>query len=231
MALLLLIYHLLVAESSESFRVPVHHSRTAVYIPFGVKLVEHLYDACRQHRVHGESRAAPVARRAQAFELLQNYAAILMRPVPGVLQELFASELRLVNAVGSQLCHHLGLGGDSRMVGARHPQSILARHARAPNKYILNSVIQHVAHVQHARNIGGRNHYHIRFTVVRLRMKQIMLHPVLIPSALHGMGVIFCCKFVYGHIDLIFQDAKVAKISQKAFFKSCQPCKKAVILR
>ena len=83
------------------------------------------------------------------------------------------------------------------MVGAGHPEGVLARHAGAPHQDVLYGVVEHVAHVQHTRDVGRRDDYRVRFPVVRYGVEQVMLHPVFIPSSLHCMGVIFRCKFFH----------------------------------
>ena len=64
--------------------------------------------------------------------------------------------------------HHLCLGGDGSMVGARHPAGILPLHARTAHQYILDGVVEHVAHMQHTRDVGGRDDDGIGFPFIRL---------------------------------------------------------------
>ena len=52
-------------------------------------------------------------------------------PFPGMLQELLARQVGLLDALSGQFVHHLGFGGNRSMVGTRHPAGVLAFHAGA----------------------------------------------------------------------------------------------------
>ena len=49
--------------------------------------------------VHREAQAIPVTGGAELFELLDNPAAVLILPRPGALQELFAADFFLCDAL------------------------------------------------------------------------------------------------------------------------------------
>ena len=158
LALLVVVYHLFVAQGCLGFGIPVHHAQTAVDEPLLIKVNKDLEHALRALLVHGEGGAVPVAAGAQSAQLLQDDAAVLMSPVPGMGEELLTGQVALLDALLGQLAHHLGFGGDGGMVGAGHPEGILALHACAPHQDVLYGVVQHVSHVEHACHIGGRNH-------------------------------------------------------------------------
>ena len=54
------------------------------------------------------------------------------------------------------------------MVGTRHPASVLALHAGAAYKDILNGLVEHVSHVEYTRHIGWRNNHRIRLAPIWL---------------------------------------------------------------
>ena len=193
MAVLVLIDHLLVRQGSLCLRVPVHHAYAAVDVTFLVEVDENLDDALRTGLVHGEGSAVPVAGATQSAQLLQDDAAVLVGPVPGVLEELLAREVGLLDALFGQTAHDLSLGGNRGVVGTRHPAGVLALHAGAANQNVLDGVVEHVAHVQHTRHIGGRNHNGIGLTAVGAGAEKFVVQPVLIPLALHVMRVVFAC--------------------------------------
>ena len=200
LAVLFLVDDLLVAQCREGLRVPIDHAHAPVDEAFVVEVAEDVDDAAAAHLVHGEGRAVPVARRAQAAQLLEDDAAVLLRPRPGVLEELLAGEVGLADALLCQLGHHLGFGGDGGVVGAGHPAGVLAHHAGAAHQHVLDGVVEHVPHVQHARDVGRRDDDRVRLAPVRGGVKQLVVQPVLVPLRLDVGRIVFACQF---HIDRV----------------------------
>jgi hypothetical protein len=58
----------------------------------------------------------------------------------------------------AQLALHHRLRRDARVVGARQPQRRLALEAGTADQDVLDRVVQHMAHRQHARDVGRRDH-------------------------------------------------------------------------
>ena len=115
---------------------------------------------------------------------------MLVGPVPGMSEELLTGEVQFLDALLGQTVHHLCLGGDRCMVGARHPASVLALQTCTAHQDVLDGVVQHVAHVQHTGHIWWWNHHGIGFATIGLTGEQLVVHPVLIPFALHFRGAI-----------------------------------------
>ncbi len=189
-AVLFLIYNLLVAEGSLRSRVPVDHSHTTVNQALLVEVDKHVEHTLRAHLVHSERRAAPVARSTEFLQLLKDDAAVLLFPFPSVLEKLITGEVGLLDAFGGQSCHHLSFRCNRGVVSARHPQGILALHTRAAHKDILNSVVEHVSHVEHTGYIGRRNNNRVRLAAVGSRFKQVMFQPILIPFPFYFLGTV-----------------------------------------
>ena len=190
-ALLLAVDHLLVAQCRLGLGIPVHHAQSAVDVALVIQVDKDLQDAIAALLVHGERRAAPVTRCAQFAQLLQDDAAVLVCPVPGVLEEFVAREVTLAYALLGKTLDDLGLGSNRRMVGAGNPQGVLALHARTADEDVLNGVVEHVAHVEHARHIGGRDHDAIGLTLIGHTLEQVVRFPILIPLVLDLFGVVF----------------------------------------
>ena len=53
------------------------------------------------------------------------------------------------------LDHHLG--GDAGVVGADLPEHVLAAHALEPAEHVLQRVVERMAHMQRAGDVGRRN--------------------------------------------------------------------------
>ena len=165
-ALLFTINDFLVGEGRLGFGVPVDHAQSTIDEPFVIEVYKHLEHALGTRFVHGEGRAIPVARCAQPAKLLEDDASVLFRPFPCVLQELLAGEVHLADALLCQFVHHLGLCSNRGVVGAGYPAGVFTFHPCAAHKNVLNGVVEHVAHVEHSRHVGGRNHDGIRLAAI-----------------------------------------------------------------
>ena len=195
LALRLAVDHLFVREGRQRSGVPVDHPHAAVNLPFVIEVYENLDDAPAQRRIHRELRPLPVARRAEAAQLAQDDAAVLLLPLPRMLQKLLARERTLVDPLGFELGHDFRLGGDRRVVGARHPAGVLTLHPRAAHQHVLDRLVEHVAHVQHACHVGGRNYDRIGLPRVGNRVEEAVLHPVVVPLLFDLLRSVFRCDF------------------------------------
>ena len=79
------------------------------------------------------------------------------------------------------------------MVGARNPAGIFPFHPGAPHQNVLYGVVQHVAHVQNARNVRWGDDNGIRFATIWLATEHLVVHPILVPSGLNGLWFVFAC--------------------------------------
>ena len=193
MALLLFVNHFLGGEGCQRLGVPVHHAEATIDVALVVEVDKHLDDTLRALLVHCEGCAVPVARSTQAAQLLQDDATMLVSPIPSVLQKLLAGEVVLLDALLGQFLHHLRLGCNRSVVGARHPAGVLALHASTTHEDILNRVVQHVTHVQHTRHVGRRNHNRVGLASIGFATEEFVVYPILIPFRLHNLWVVLCC--------------------------------------
>ncbi len=158
-AVAFLIDHLFVGDGGEGFGVPVDHADAAVDEAFVVEVDEDADDTFVADGVHGEGGAVPVAGGAEFTELLEYDAAVFLLPLPGVFHELVAGEVALVDAPFLEHIDHLGFGGDGGVVGAGHPAGVEPHHAGAAHEDVLYGVVEHVAHVEYAGDVGRRYDY------------------------------------------------------------------------
>ena len=98
-ALLLLINHLNVGEGRLCLGIPVDHAQAAIDEALVIEVAENAEHTLAALLVHGERRAVPVARSTEAAQLLEDDAAVLVGPVPSVLQELLARQVLLADAL------------------------------------------------------------------------------------------------------------------------------------
>src|SRR5690606_8832654 len=102
-----------------------HKALVAVEQALVVEIDEHLDDGSGEALIHGEALAAPVARRAEAAQLLEDGSAGFFLPAPHALKELLAAEIGTLLALRVQLALDHHLGGDARVVSARLPEHIV----------------------------------------------------------------------------------------------------------
>ena len=193
LTLLLLIDDLLVAEGGLCLGVPVHDTHAAVDEALAVEVDEDVDDALATLFVHSEGGTLPVAGSTEALELLEDDAPVLARPVPSVLEEGFAREVVLLDALSCQTADDLRFGSDRGVVGTRYPAGVEATLTCTAHEDILDTIIEHMPHVQHTRDVGGRDDDGIGRAMIGGRVEELVLHPVLIPSILHSLGAVLGC--------------------------------------
>lgn len=145
-----------VAHRGLEHRVPVAQAFAAVDQAFFIQLHEGVRDHLGQVVVHREVLAAPVDRVAHAAHLLGDGAARLFLPLPHARHEVLAAQVVAADLLLLQLALHHDLGGDARVVGARHPQRVGALHAVVAREAVHDRLVERMAHVQRARDVGRR---------------------------------------------------------------------------
>ena len=90
----------------------------------------------------------------------------------------------------SEASDDLGFGSDGGMVGTGHPAGVEALLTGTAYEDVLDTIVEHVPHVQHARDVGWWDDDGISGTVVRGGMEELVLHPILIPFVLHSLGAV-----------------------------------------
>ena len=151
--------HLEIGDRGQQLRIPVHQPLVLVDQALAMQCDEHLDDRARQPLVHGEALARPVAGGAEPLQLVDDDAAALGLPLPDPFEELGAAH---VAAAGLLAFHQLALdhhlGGDAGMIGAGLPQHVAAAHPLETAQHVLQRVVERVAHVQRAGDVGRRDH-------------------------------------------------------------------------
>ena len=195
-ALLFLHHDLLVGERREGRRAPVHHALAAVDQALLVEVHEHLLDAPRILRVHGEAGAGPIAGGTERAQLLENNSAVGLLPFPDLGHQRLAAKVVAVLDLAGLLEGLLDdvLGGDTCMIGARQPQDFLAVHARLAGEDVLDGVVENVAHGQHAGHVRGRDDDGIggssRGDTGRIGREAALVFPELVPLGLDGLRLV-----------------------------------------
>ncbi len=122
-----------------------------------MKLHENLAHGAAEAFIHGEPFPPPVARSAQAAKLTGNGAAGFRLPIPHPFDEFFASQVMAGLALFGHLAFDNHLGGNTGMVCSGLPKGIQALHPLVTDKNVLQGIIERVAHMQVAGDIGRRD--------------------------------------------------------------------------
>ena len=205
--MLIVIDYLFVRESRLALRVPIDHTQTAIDESFAIEVAEHVNHGTRARFVHRKGCTVPITGATKGTKLFEDDSSVLIGPSPSVLQELFACKVAFAYSLLSEPFDDFGFCGDGGMVRTRHPAGILPFLTCTTNENVLNSFIQDVPHVEHASHVGRRNHDRKRFPAIRLRVKQFIIKPVLIPFGFDVGRIVFSihrlvAEFVYDVIVL-----------------------------
>ena len=110
--------------------IPVDQSLPSIDPLLCEQIKERLPDCRRAALVERESSSLPVAAAAHPFELSEDPGFILVFPSPNSIDQLFASQVMTRFAfLLLQPAFHNGLGGDTRVISAGHPEGVVALHA------------------------------------------------------------------------------------------------------
>jgi hypothetical protein len=189
MALNFLRFHLKVGNRGLQLGVPVDQTLVAIDQPLIVEVHEDLHHRAGEMRVHGELLAAPVHRAAEATQLAGDRAAALRLPFPDLLDKGLAGVIGALVLTGFHLALDHHLRGDARMVGAHHPQRVLAAQALVTDHDVLQRVVQRMADMQAARDVGRRVDDGEGRGIGARGAEQTALFPMGIPLGLDPGGV------------------------------------------
>ena len=201
-AVLLLILHLGVGDGGLAGGTPVDHTVTAIDETLLVQTDEDLLHRLTATLVHGEALALPVTAGADGLQLADDTVAVLLFPSPGALQEAVAAQHLLGQTLGTHGLNHLRLGGDGCVVGAGHPQSLIALHTTPADEDILQGVVQSVTHVQLTGDVGRGHHDGVGLLLVAVLIfgvsggvEIVAINPELIDALFHFLRLINLCQF------------------------------------
>ena len=150
----LLAFHFKVGDRALQLRVPVDEALAAVNEAFFIEAHEGFNDDLRELRIHREVEAVPVDAVAHAAHLLENRAARELLPLPDLRDEVLALHFAALEALLFELTLNDNLRGDAGVVRAREPHCVVARHAVVARERVHHRLVEGVAHVQDAGDVG-----------------------------------------------------------------------------
>ena len=149
--------HFEIGDGGVAARAPVDHVLAAVDEALFVEADEDFADGAGEAGIEREALAAPVAGGAEADHLALDGVAGLGLPLPDALFEFFAAEVAAVDAFFGELALDHHLGGDAGVVGAGEPEGVVAEHAMPADGDVDLGVLEHVADVERAGDVGRRD--------------------------------------------------------------------------
>ena len=105
-----------------------------------------------------------------------------------MVEEGLAADFGALQALAFEVALDHHLRGDARMVGADHPQRVLAAHALAARQDVLQRNVERMADVQRARDVGRRHDDRPRRRVRAFGPKQPTAFPMRVPAILDRTG-------------------------------------------
>ena len=115
------------------------------------------------------------------------------------LEELLTTEVVTGQALLlAEVLLYFNLGCNTGVIGARHPQRLVALHTLGADEDILQGLVECVAHVQLAGNIRRRNNDGVRFLVrIDLGVEEAGVYPELVQLVLDRFGVVGLRQFAH----------------------------------
>ena len=203
MALDFFVVDLVVGHGGAELGVPVDQPLAAEDLAGLEQVEERPPDGARADRVEREPGAVPVARAAHEPELAQDALLVLVLPGPDPLDERRAAEVvaGLLLFLEQPLLDDR-LGGDAGVVGAGHPEAVVALHPPPADQDVLQRVVERVAQVQRAGDVRRRDHDAVGRPVAgRVGVEVAVLDPELVPAVLGVLGVVLLGEVGEIHAD------------------------------
>ncbi|RWX47565.1 hypothetical protein H206_06312 [Candidatus Electrothrix aarhusensis] len=194
-----IVLHLIVRQGGETARAPVDDVVALVDQPFVIEANKDLTHGFGQAIIHSEAFSVPIAGSAHPFELVDNGAALFFLPLPDPLNEFFSAQVMAGCILCGQLSLHHVLGGNASMIRAWYPEGVITLHAVVTGQQILESVVQSMANMEHAGNVGRWNHNGKGIlTLCHFRSKGLMFQPVVVPALLYFFKGIGFGEVIFG---------------------------------
>ena len=150
------VLHFEIGDGGLAARAPVDDIFAAINQAFFVEADENFAHSAGKIFVHGEIFAIPIDGCAEALHLVEDGAAVELLPLPHALDKFFAAQVAALLAFFGEIALDHHLRGDAGMVGAGQPQGDETAHAMPADDDIHLRLVEHVAHVQAAGNVGRR---------------------------------------------------------------------------
>ena len=140
----------------------------------------------------------------EAAELAGDLAAAFRLPFPHFVDEGVAAEIGAGDALLREVALDHHLGGDAGMIGADHPERILPLQARVADQDILQRIVERVADMERAGDVGRRDDDGEGLRRVARGAELAGGFPMRVPAGFDGGGIE---SLVDGHIASGFRES------------------------
>ena len=183
---------LVVGHGGAELGVPVDQPLAAKDLARLEQVEKRAADCARAKLVEGEPGPLPVAGTAHQPELAQDPLLVLVFPGPDSLdQGLAAQVVAGLLLLLEQPLFDDGLGGDAGVVGAGHPEDVVALHPPPADQDVLQRVIERVAQVEGTGDVRRRDHDAVgRPGAGRIGVEIALFDPELVKAVLGVLGVV-----------------------------------------
>ena len=135
----------LVGQGGLRSRIPVDHPATAINQSLAVKIDKNLLHCADVISIQRVALPRPIARTAQALELLNDDPPMLLLPIQYATEKFVATQV----VTGFLFClpqmlFDCGLGAYPGVIGAGQPKNFETLHPRPACKNVLDSIVEHM---------------------------------------------------------------------------------------
>ena len=188
----LFVIDLVVGHGGAELGVPVDQPLAAKDLARLEQVEKRAAHGARAQLIEGEPGPLPVAGAAHQPELAQDPLLVLVLPGPDALDQRLAAQVvpGFLLFLEQPLLDDR-LGGDAGVVGAGHPEDVVALHPPPADQDVLQRVIERVAQVQCTGDVRRRDHDAVgRPLAGRIGVEIALLDPELIEAVLGVLGVV-----------------------------------------
>ena len=155
----LLVIDLIITDGRLQVAIPVDQPVAAIDQAVAEHIEEGPAHRSLANGIHGETLPVPVTGAAHALLLGDDALLVLVLPFPDPLHQLLTADVvtGLSLELKQALLNH-GLGGDSRMIGPRHPEGIVSPHPVPAGQEILHHVVHGMPHVKSPGDVRQGHH-------------------------------------------------------------------------
>ena len=190
LALLLAVLHFEIGDGGVQGRIPVDQAFATVDQPFLIQPYEDFLYRLVEAIVHGEALTGPVDAAPHTAQLTGDMTARLVLPLPHLVDKGITAQVVATLALfDGKLALHQHLGGDTGVVGTYLPQGVVALHTPPADQRIHDGVLERVAHVQAAGDVGRRNHDRVGLALAR-RGEVAFSLPAFVPAGFDLLGLV-----------------------------------------
>ena len=220
----------IIRNGSLQVRIPVDKPFTSV----DKVLLEHLKkggaNRTGANRIEGKTGSCPIATGTDFAQLTENAFLVLIFPFPYSIDEFFSAKLMPGLAIlflDPSLNHCLG--GNSSVIGSRHPKYVKSLHSAPTGENILQGAVKRMAQMKGPGNIWRRYNNAIRLALgIGVGMKKLVVFPKLQTILLRLLGLILLGQFTR-HLNYPFETMDFEKVTGELHTYFASACSRSLI--